>query len=232
MSERIPTEEAEADGKKSANGGAAVDFDALLPHIGEFGRYQIVFYLLMCVPTMPAAFLAFNQVFLSAVPDHWCHVPDFDQLETDGVAEHLSLEHRKVRKYARITREPISSVCLLLVPDYSPAPKSPGRVRALPPIRRQLYGRLRGQRRPLAGRTRRRLEPNALQKRLRLRSVRIREHPRHRGEEEKGQTGAKLLTFISAAGPCLRSALVALHQHGPLLRRQPLRQHPVWIHLG
>ncbi len=45
-----------------------VDFDELLPHIGEFGRYQITFYLLMCVPTMPAAFLAFNQVFLSAEP--------------------------------------------------------------------------------------------------------------------------------------------------------------------
>ena len=29
----------------------------------------------MCIPaTLPAAFLAFNQVFLSATPDHWCHV--------------------------------------------------------------------------------------------------------------------------------------------------------------
>lgn len=39
-----------------------IDFDSILPQIGEFGIYQKVFYLLMCIPTMPAAFLAFNQV--------------------------------------------------------------------------------------------------------------------------------------------------------------------------
>jgi len=55
----------------------SVDFDALLPHIGEMGRYQMVLYLLMCIPaTLPAAFLAFNQVFLSATPEHWCHIGD------------------------------------------------------------------------------------------------------------------------------------------------------------
>ena len=54
----------------------AVDFDDILPHIGEMGRYQMGFYLLMCIPTIPAAFLAFNQVFLSAEPAHWCFVPD------------------------------------------------------------------------------------------------------------------------------------------------------------
>ena len=55
----------------------SVDFDALLPHIGEMGRYQLVLYLLMCVPAcLPASFLAFNQVFLSAAPDHWCHVSE------------------------------------------------------------------------------------------------------------------------------------------------------------
>ncbi len=43
-------------------GTTSVDLDAILPYVGEMGRYQAVFYLLMCVPTMPAAFLAFNQV--------------------------------------------------------------------------------------------------------------------------------------------------------------------------
>ena len=37
----------------------SVDFDAMLPHIGEMGRYQLGLYLMMCVPaTLPAAFLA------------------------------------------------------------------------------------------------------------------------------------------------------------------------------
>merc|ERR1719331_1395883 len=53
----------------------SVDFDALLPHVGEMGRYQLALYLLMCIPaTLPAAFLAFNQVFLSATPSHWCKI--------------------------------------------------------------------------------------------------------------------------------------------------------------
>ena len=54
----------------------SVDFDAILPYVGEMGRYQLGLYLLMCIPaTLPAAFLAFNQVFLSATPTHWCKEP-------------------------------------------------------------------------------------------------------------------------------------------------------------
>lgn len=72
----------------------SVDFDAILPHIGEMGRYQIVLYLLMCIPaTLPAAFLAFNQVFLSATPDHWCHVSElasFGNLSL-GLIKNLSI---------------------------------------------------------------------------------------------------------------------------------------------
>ena len=38
---------------------------------------QLGLYLIMCVPaTLPAAFLAFNQVFISGEPDHWCRVPE------------------------------------------------------------------------------------------------------------------------------------------------------------
>jgi hypothetical protein len=69
----------------------AVDFDALLPYIGEFGLYQKVFYLLMCIPTMPAAFLAFNQVFLSAEPQHWCKVAAFEDF---AQVSNLSLAHK------------------------------------------------------------------------------------------------------------------------------------------
>ena len=45
----------------------SVDFDVILKHIGEMGPYQLVLYLMMCIPaTLPAAFLAFNQEKMTA----------------------------------------------------------------------------------------------------------------------------------------------------------------------
>ena len=55
---------------------SSIDFDAVLDSVGAEGRYQTVLYYLLCIPaTIPAAFAAFNQVFLSASPAHWCAVP-------------------------------------------------------------------------------------------------------------------------------------------------------------
>ncbi|KAK7872852.1 hypothetical protein R5R35_006723 [Gryllus longicercus] len=66
---------------------ASIDFDDVLVHIGERGRYQTIMYYLLCIPaTIPAAFLAFTQVFVSAAPDHWCRVPQLDAL---GLAPEL-----------------------------------------------------------------------------------------------------------------------------------------------
>ena len=67
----------------------SVDFDSMLPHVGEMGLYQIGLFLLMCIPAcLPAAFLAFNQVFLSASPDHWCNVTELNKYN-------LTLDHYK-----------------------------------------------------------------------------------------------------------------------------------------
>ena len=53
----------------------SVDFDAILKHIGEMGPYQLVLYLMMCIPaTLPAAFLAFNQEsFFNKIFNNFCH---------------------------------------------------------------------------------------------------------------------------------------------------------------
>jgi len=68
---------------------ASIDFDAVLDYLGAEGRYQTVLYYLLCIPaTVPAAFLAFNQVFLSASPSHWCHVPELMNL---SIAERKAL---------------------------------------------------------------------------------------------------------------------------------------------
>lgn len=60
---------------------STVDFDDVLVQIGERGRYQLVMYYLLCIPaTVPAAFLAFSQVFVSASPDHWCRLPSLEHV--------------------------------------------------------------------------------------------------------------------------------------------------------
>ncbi|XP_043474705.1 organic cation transporter 1-like isoform X1 [Leptopilina heterotoma] len=70
---------------------SSIDFDEVLLHVGEKGRYQNIMYYLLCIPaTLPAAFLAFSQVFVSASPDHWCKIPELDNLTSI-----LSLDERK-----------------------------------------------------------------------------------------------------------------------------------------
>lgn len=64
----------------------AVDFDDMLPHIGEFGRYQKILFLLMIPFAFFVAFVYFVQIFLTLVPEkHWCRIPEL---------EHLSLNER------------------------------------------------------------------------------------------------------------------------------------------
>lgn len=47
---------------------STIDFDDVLVHVGEKGRYQNIMYYLLCIPaTLPAAFLAFSQVRLSII---------------------------------------------------------------------------------------------------------------------------------------------------------------------
>ncbi|XP_012220932.1 organic cation transporter 1-like isoform X2 [Linepithema humile] len=70
---------------------SSIDFDEVLVHVGEKGRYQNIMYYLLCIPaTLPAAFLAFSQVFVSASPEHWCRIPELENL-----TDLMSLEQRK-----------------------------------------------------------------------------------------------------------------------------------------
>ena len=62
------------------------DFDDFLPVIGANGVYQKGLFISMCLPaSLPAAFLAFSQVFLSYTPDHWCRIPELTGLPPDRV---------------------------------------------------------------------------------------------------------------------------------------------------
>merc|ERR1719232_1077299 len=63
---------------------STLDFDEVLKHLGEWGPYQKTLYFMLCIPAcLPAAFLAFNQVFLSAEPKHWCSQPGLDEAAPD-----------------------------------------------------------------------------------------------------------------------------------------------------
>ncbi|XP_035446377.2 carcinine transporter isoform X1 [Spodoptera frugiperda] len=77
--------------KLSANeANETLDLDDLLPKIGEFGLYQKLLLWLVCLPAcLPCGFCAFNQLFMTDVPDHWCRVPELELLN-------LTQEQRKL----------------------------------------------------------------------------------------------------------------------------------------
>ena len=55
-----------------------IDFDDVLPHVGEFGPYQIILFFLTAPFCFFLAFSYFTQVFITLVPDHTCHVPQLN----------------------------------------------------------------------------------------------------------------------------------------------------------
>lgn len=84
----------------AANGGSnnnvnddeLVDFDDVLPSVGEFGTYQIILFFLTAPFCFFLAFSYFSQVFITLVPDHWCRVPQLDNSTLE-----LSLHQRQVK---------------------------------------------------------------------------------------------------------------------------------------
>lgn len=58
-----------------------IDFDDLLPHLGEFGRYQKILFILMIPFAFFVAFVYFAQIFMTLVPEeHWCKIPELEHL--------------------------------------------------------------------------------------------------------------------------------------------------------
>ncbi|XP_034478926.1 organic cation transporter protein [Drosophila innubila] len=60
---------------------AAMDFDDILKEIGEFGRYQRVNYLLICLPVLFAAANSLSYVFTAGIPKYRCRVDECDDVE-------------------------------------------------------------------------------------------------------------------------------------------------------
>lgn len=53
-----------------------MDFDELLPHVGEYGIYQVILFLLMMPFLFFLAFVYMSQMFMTLTPnDHRCSIP-------------------------------------------------------------------------------------------------------------------------------------------------------------
>jgi len=54
-----------------------MDVDEALGKLGQWGKWQVSFYLMLCVAnTFPASWHMLAIVFLGAIPDHTCTIPD------------------------------------------------------------------------------------------------------------------------------------------------------------
>lgn len=63
---------------QTAGGDEDNSLDAILVRIGQFGRYQIINYVLLCVPMLFNAFFSISYVFTASTVVHRCTVPQCD----------------------------------------------------------------------------------------------------------------------------------------------------------
>lgn len=72
------------DSTAAANVEDDMDFDEILPYIGEFGWYQRTLFLMMIPFTFFVAWVYFSQIFITLVPpDYWCYAPELENLTVD-----------------------------------------------------------------------------------------------------------------------------------------------------
>ncbi|GAB6030976.1 hypothetical protein CHUAL_007799 [Chamberlinius hualienensis] len=78
-----------ADGMKTilsatANMSKFVTFEHVLDYVGSAGRWQIYLFILTSISGFFGALHSLGSVFLAAIPDHWCSLPEFDDVDYFG----------------------------------------------------------------------------------------------------------------------------------------------------
>lgn len=63
---------------------SVMDFDDMLPHIGEFGLYQKILFVLLAPFAFFVAFVYFTQIFITVTPEgYWCRIPELMNLTVE-----------------------------------------------------------------------------------------------------------------------------------------------------
>ncbi|XP_055858702.1 beta-alanine transporter [Episyrphus balteatus] len=61
-----------------------MDFDDVLNEVGSFGLYQKLIICAVLLPAaIPCAFHAYSQLFIAAIPEHWCRIPELEPWTKD-----------------------------------------------------------------------------------------------------------------------------------------------------
>ncbi|XP_034942463.1 organic cation transporter protein-like [Chelonus insularis] len=82
---------------KNFNEQNSMDFDDLLPYVGEFGIYQKILFILMIPFAFFVAWVYFTQIFITLVPEnYWCNIPELENLT---VEQRLALAIPPAGKY-------------------------------------------------------------------------------------------------------------------------------------
>lgn len=61
-----------------------MDFDDMLPHVGEFGLYQKILFTALAPFAFFVAFVYFTQIFITVTPEgYWCNIPELQNLTAE-----------------------------------------------------------------------------------------------------------------------------------------------------
>ncbi|XP_046647945.1 organic cation transporter protein-like [Daphnia pulicaria] len=64
--------------------GEAFNYDDILEHLGQLGKFQLRTVLWLCVPALFPAFVTMSLTFTGGVPDYRCFVDGCDEVESQG----------------------------------------------------------------------------------------------------------------------------------------------------
>lgn len=117
----LQTREADRSAKEETKD---IDFDELLPYVGDFGLYQKILFILMIPFASFVAWVYFSQIFITLIPDdHWCWVPELQNLTAN---ERLSLAIPVNREgYSRCSMYDVNYTEILLNGSHVPDPSWP-----------------------------------------------------------------------------------------------------------